>query len=145
MTDKKFDRIDIASSVVAHHIYHVVVDKADKLSASFTMMAHMRVVEDERLPCVTWLTHLEGMAERKATLRAALEEDIDDTEVFGKVFDEVAKPSGATRQNFREVVSSKMFELFLSDHTRRLHNRMRQKVGEDGNAAIGFSGMEDEA
>lgn len=118
MSQKDFDRIDVTTSVVAQHIYHASLPEYVRMLMCLRLAPMVGFVQDEYTQNVpTILTHVYELADAKREMRRALEGDIVKHPVYRAAVKAMEKEGALDAQNFKEVVSSKLFELLMAHHT----------------------------
>ena len=128
---KEFDRIDMVTSAVAQHIFHAGLPEHVKLLACLRLAPYVGFIQDEHTQNVpTIITHVYELAEAKRDMRQALEGDVIKHPVYK------AAIKAMDQKNFREVVSSKLFELMLAHHTEIVTSRVIKEAEKSGDGSL---------
>lgn len=134
---KEFDRIDMVTSAVAQHIFHAALPDHVKLLACLRLAPYVGFIQDEHTQNVpTIITHVYELAEAKRDMRQALEGDVVNHPVYKAAIKAMEQVGQVDQKNFREVVSSKLFELMLAHHTEIITSRVIKEAEKSGDGSL---------
>lgn len=142
MSTKDFDRIDIVTSTVAHHIFHASLPEHVKLLASVKLAEYVGFIQNDQTQNVpTIITRVYELAEAKRSMRKALEPDILRHPVYHRAIKAMESVGKVDAQNFKDVVSSKLFELMLAHHSGIVTEKVIEEAekSDDGKMPVGVA------